>query len=329
MTIKTTTKIFAAAAFGLAASAHASLPAGFIDNLETAKAEAAASGRYILADFSGSDWCGWCKRLDQEVFAQPEFIAGATNKFVLMMVDSPRDTSVLSEHARKANPELVKKYKIGGFPTVLILDETGRVLDQTGYKRGGPEAYLKELDKILAEIEVAKGYETRINAFPKGSLERARLTDEFLMKIGLQSQMRHEDLVKEVLDADPDGKAGLREHYGYFTCSRPAERFLRSFGRRVSRAYDTSYESFTTRDAYKAMSEAERAEIDRKVLERLSKEVLPKFVEEGEAELVRLRALDVPADSKEHFDTVVKAIDDAVKNIRGTVEKSASPTTAK
>jgi len=306
----------ALATLSLCTFSIASTPAGFTDDFEAAKAQAKASGRYILADFSGSDWCGWCKRLDAEVFAKPEFVSAATNNFVLLMVDTPRDTSILSDQARKANPGLVKRYRIRAFPSVLILDADGKVLDHTGYQRGGPAAYLEMLDKMLAEIKIAQSYEARITALPAGSLERAKLTDEFLMKLDLQAQMRHENLVNEVLAADPDGKHGLRAHYGYFTCSRQAERFLLQYQREVGRASDRAYDALVDRAAYNAMSVQQRSDIDRKVQEKVVKEDYPMLLEKGEAEVARLRAMEVPADAKEHFDTVVTAIDDVVKNIR-------------
>ena len=99
-------------------------------------------------DFSGSDWCGWCKKLDEEVFAKPEFLEGAKKDFVLVMVDSPSDKKLLSEKAAEQNPKLVEKYDVHGFPTVLIMDADGTVLDKTGYRRGGPEEYLKNLAEI-------------------------------------------------------------------------------------------------------------------------------------------------------------------------------------
>jgi len=93
-----------------------------------------------FAVFSGSDWCGWCKKLEKEVFAQGDFLKGATNRYTLVYVDSPQKKSLLSATAAKRNPELVKKYAIEGFPTVLVLDAQGAVLGKTGYRRGGGAA---------------------------------------------------------------------------------------------------------------------------------------------------------------------------------------------
>ena len=130
----------------LAAAAKTSTPDGWTDDYDAALARAAAEKKLVLADFSGSDWCGWCQRLDEEVFAKNAFRAEATNAYVLLMVDSPQDESLLSEKAKKQNPELVKKYRVAGFPTVLLLDE-----------KGGPKKYLKMLRRGVAEApDVAK-----------------------------------------------------------------------------------------------------------------------------------------------------------------------------
>ena len=133
----------------LAATAKTSTPAGWIDDYDTALKRAADEKRLIVANFSGSDWCGWCKRLDAEVFNTDEFRKDATNRYILLMVDSPRDKSLLSQKAREQNPKLVEKYEIRGFPTVLILDAKGKTIDQLGYRRGGPKNYLKALETAI------------------------------------------------------------------------------------------------------------------------------------------------------------------------------------
>ena len=129
-------------------SAATSTPAGWTDDFEAAKKQAATENKLLLVDFSGSDWCGWCKKLDKEVFAKPEFLKDAKKDFVLVMVDSPSDKKLLSEKAAEQNPKLVKKYEVHGFPTVLIMDADGTVLDKTGYRNGGPEKYLEHLAEI-------------------------------------------------------------------------------------------------------------------------------------------------------------------------------------
>lgn len=141
----------------LAVQAKTSTPAGWTDDYDAALKRAAAEKKLVLADFSGSDWCGWCKKLDQEVFDTEEFRKGATNEYVLLMVDSPQDRDLLSERAKTQNPKLVKKYKVRGFPTVLVLDAKGEVVFRSGYEKGGPKKYLMTLERGVREApDIAK-----------------------------------------------------------------------------------------------------------------------------------------------------------------------------
>src|SRR4051794_8557007 len=84
---------------------------GWLDDLEKAKAQAKAENKKILLDFTGSDWCGWCKKLDAEVFSQQAFKDYAAKNLVLVEVDFPRSFQ-LPEPTKKQNDELAKKFKI-------------------------------------------------------------------------------------------------------------------------------------------------------------------------------------------------------------------------
>ena len=128
-------------------SLDAVTPEGFTDNLGEALAKAKAEGKLVYVCFSGSDWCGWCIKLEREVLSKSEFIDGVKNDFVLVYLDSPRNKSLLSEYAKKANKGLAKKYGIRGYPTALILDGEGNTVGKTGYRKGGAEAYVKHLMK--------------------------------------------------------------------------------------------------------------------------------------------------------------------------------------
>ncbi|MBQ6142557.1 MAG: thioredoxin family protein [Kiritimatiellae bacterium] len=124
---------------------RSSTPAGFTDDLDAAFAKAKAEGKFVYACFSGSDWCGWCMKLEREVFSKPEFISGVKDDYVLVFIDLPEDKSLLSEHAKSANPALVDKYRIRGFPTALVFDGDGRKIGETGYRKGGAKAYVDHL----------------------------------------------------------------------------------------------------------------------------------------------------------------------------------------
>ena len=128
-----------------------STPAGFTDDFDAACAEAAKSGKKVLAVFSGSDWCHWCKLLEKDYLSKPEFVKEASKDFVLVFIDSPKDKSLLSDAARSANDGLVKKYKIRGFPTVKILKADGSEVIDGGPRNGmTPQEYVAQLRRADA-----------------------------------------------------------------------------------------------------------------------------------------------------------------------------------
>lgn len=122
--------------------------AGWLTSLDEAKAEAAKRQVPILVDFSGSDWCGWCIRLEKEVFSKDAFKAYADKNLVLLLIDFPRRTK-LPENISNQNEKLSKQFSIEGFPTVLILDAQGKELARTGYRPGGADEYVKHLKSLV------------------------------------------------------------------------------------------------------------------------------------------------------------------------------------
>jgi thioredoxin-related protein len=117
-------------------------------SFEEAKAEAASRKVPILADFSGSDWCGWCVRLEKEVFSKAEFKEYAEKNLVLLLVDFPRGKAQ-GDAEKKQNRGLAETFGIEGFPTVLLLDAEGKELGRTGYRSGGAAAYVEHLKSLI------------------------------------------------------------------------------------------------------------------------------------------------------------------------------------
>lgn len=111
--------------------------------------------RPVFVEFIGSDWCGWCKKLEKEVTSQKPFQEYAKNNLVLFVADFPRQKK-LSPEVKKQNEALAEKNEIEGLPTVLLLNAKGEVLARTGYQPGGAEAYVKHLQDLLKKAEEAK-----------------------------------------------------------------------------------------------------------------------------------------------------------------------------
>lgn len=136
------------AAFAAPLALHAQSKPGWSENQAQALEKAKADKKLVLMDFTGSDWCGWCMKMDKEVFATPEFKQYAQDHLVLVEIDYPHQ-KVLPADVKKQNDELQKKYAIQGFPTILVLDGDGnKVGEFVGYQEGGPKAFIDQLSKL-------------------------------------------------------------------------------------------------------------------------------------------------------------------------------------
>lgn len=120
----------------------------WLTDLDKAQAQAKAEGKLVFINFTGSDWCGWCIKLKKEVFDTREFADYAKTNLVLVEVDFP-NRKPQSAELKKANAALQKKFRVRGFPTLIVLDANGRTLwEQAGYMAGGPKAWIAKLDEL-------------------------------------------------------------------------------------------------------------------------------------------------------------------------------------
>lgn len=149
--MNTIKKLFALLALTLAASGL-NASDGWITDLDAAKKVAAEQNKHILVDFTGSDWCGWCIKLNKEVFTKDSFKAYASENLVLVEIDFPRGKKISAEQ-KKTNKKLAQKYGVRGYPTILLLDAEGKEVARTGYKRGGPDKYVSHLKELIGEQE--------------------------------------------------------------------------------------------------------------------------------------------------------------------------------
>ncbi len=199
----------AGVALATASSALAVDENWILDDLAKAKQVAAEQGKDLLIDFTGSDWCIWCIRLDQEVFAKSEFKAEAPKNFVLVALDFPNQKEQ-TEAVKKANREAQEKYRIEGFPTVILADAKGEAWARTGYRPDGAGPYLKH----LAELRAGREKRDALLAQAKATegLERARLLDEALNIQDIIVPDRN-GVMETIIALDAENEAGLREKY--------------------------------------------------------------------------------------------------------------------
>jgi thioredoxin-related protein len=127
---------------------RAEVPTGWTDNYSQAVETAKTEKKYLLLDFTGSDWCGFCKILDKEVFSTPQFSSWANKNVVLVQVDFPHQTPQTAE-VKKQNSQLAAKYPVHGYPMIVVIKPSGgkEIAKTIGYPPGtGAAAYIKELE---------------------------------------------------------------------------------------------------------------------------------------------------------------------------------------
>lgn len=123
--------------------------AKWLHDFEAAKAQAKEQGKPIFINFTGSDWCGWCIKLEKEVFTKKEFQDYAKDHLVLMEVDFPNKKEQPAE-VKEQNKKLDKAFEIEGYPTLFLLDADGKKFtEDIGYREGGPAAYVEHLKSLI------------------------------------------------------------------------------------------------------------------------------------------------------------------------------------
>ena len=125
-------------------------------NLEAATKVSMKTKKPLMLFFTGSDWCGWCIRLQKEVFTTLEFAAWAKQNVVLVELDFPRRTPQ-EEKIKMQNAEMQQLFQVQGYPTVWLVNPTKvkekfnlDKLGSTGYVAGGPSAWIAAANQILA-----------------------------------------------------------------------------------------------------------------------------------------------------------------------------------
>lgn len=117
-------------------------------DLNQALATAKQENKVVLINFTGSDWCQWCKRLSDEVFSKSEFEDFAKKNLVLVKIDFPRHIEQ-SNATKFYNQKLANMYGVEGFPTIILLDKDGRGILKTGYVQGGVDNYIQQLRQYM------------------------------------------------------------------------------------------------------------------------------------------------------------------------------------
>jgi protein disulfide-isomerase len=120
----------------------------WLTNLEAGLERSTEQDKPVLLYFTGSDWCGWCIKLTEEVLDTDQFISYAKENLILVKLDFPRSIQQDEETVRY-NRSIMERFNVRGFPTLFILGSDGSVIAQTGYRQGGAERYIEHLENLM------------------------------------------------------------------------------------------------------------------------------------------------------------------------------------
>ena len=191
------------------ASAGAALASeGWTRDFDEALKKAQKEDLPILLDFSGSDWCGWCIRLDEEVFSKEAFKKWAKDRVVLCLLDFPRDPKKVSKEQRKKNKAVARRFNVRGYPTVLLLDSNGQLIARTGYRKGGAQAYIEHIDGLLDKC--ANWQERLASLKTLQGEEKVKVAAELMKNCSSPLGEKIVDVAKVVFLEDRDDSSNMR-----------------------------------------------------------------------------------------------------------------------
>ena len=186
---------------------------GWVRSFAEAKELAAKEGKSILMEFTGSDWCPPCKALHKNVLGTDAFKNEITKDFILLVLDNPRDKTLVTDAEQEQYKKLSAQYKVTGVPTVFLADAEGKPYHkQVGYSGDpavkwvanarGKVKVLAQRDEFFAQASEAKG------------VERAKLLEKAISGIDQTVRLSlYGDTVTEIVSLDADDTAGLKSKY--------------------------------------------------------------------------------------------------------------------
>ncbi|AAF39037.1 thioredoxin family protein [Chlamydia muridarum str. Nigg] len=110
--------------------------------------KAQKEGKFVALFFTGSDWCVWCMRMQDQILKTSDFVDFAKQYLCMVEVDFPHSAEQTPEQ-KEQNLKLKSQYRVDGFPTLVLLDSRGREVAKMGFEYGGGEAYVYRLKKVL------------------------------------------------------------------------------------------------------------------------------------------------------------------------------------
>lgn len=258
----------------------------WLTDMKKAQEIAAKENKDLMINFTGSDWCVWCKKLRKEVFDEDGF-EKAADQFVFVEMDFPNDKSLLSKELQSQNEKWSETFGIQGFPTVVLTDAEGRPYGSVGYVEGGPKPFLSQLDKVQ------EGRETRDELFAKAKtakgVEKAKHLASALEAIPPEYHLpTYRSEIEQIIALDAKNEAGLKEQFVKAVQQAEAKKRLEELQHEIQVAFTKDGSSAALKIVQEALNDKQTKE----------NETIEEALKQFEMQLLIKRAEDLTVENK-------------------------------
>lgn len=161
-------------------STYATESKQWLTSMDDAKRIAREENKDILMFFTGSDWCVWCNKLEEEVFLKEEFLKFAKPRLVLVQLDLPMGDDIISEEQRTHNEKWKGQLNPKAFPSVYLTTPDAEPYSLTGYQPGGAIGYIEHLKQLLPQKARISTLLKEVDNASKEPLKQAKILDQVL-----------------------------------------------------------------------------------------------------------------------------------------------------
>jgi len=190
-----------------------------------AQSQAKAEGKHLLLDFTGSDWCHWCHRLESEVLGQRAFLDVMKKYYVFVFVDFPQAEDLKARVVDPARNERLKQdLDVHSYPTLVLTTAEGTPYGRTGYREGGAAAYVDHIRTLRTQ---AAALLALVRRGPRQAT-RPELQAGFtaMADQGLLGYPAFRWVLARAKAEDPTGRLGMKSRVEQFEEEESLERVL-------------------------------------------------------------------------------------------------------
>lgn len=170
----------------------------WLTNYDEAANLSRSTSKPMVLLFTGSDWCTWCIKLEEESLNTSEFADAAGDKFVFVKLDFPLNRAQPADISAQ-NKRLQKQFDVQGYPTIIILDSKQRKIGHSGYRPGGGKQYAGHL---LQVIEGHSAYQQKVDNLDKHAISGVDLKVLYEQATELKRDQDVQSLVAAGLASD-------------------------------------------------------------------------------------------------------------------------------